>query len=66
LAKTRTHTWKKTSSPVREVNDEKPPPIVLHGKYEYKKLLAFSKEGTTQEVCLKFTKNNTIIITQFI
>ncbi|CAH1383686.1 unnamed protein product, partial [Tenebrio molitor] len=43
---------------------EKPPPIVLHGKYEYKKLLAFCKEGTTQDVCLKFTKNNTIIITQ--
>ncbi|CAH1384225.1 unnamed protein product [Tenebrio molitor] len=47
-----------------EVNDEKPPPIVLHGKYEYKKLLVFCKEGTTQDVCLKFTKNNTIIITQ--
>jgi hypothetical protein len=52
------------SSEEVEVNDEKPPPIVLHGKYEYKKLLAFCKEGTTQDVCLKFTKNNTIIITQ--
>ncbi|KAH0820869.1 hypothetical protein GEV33_001922 [Tenebrio molitor] len=52
------------SSEEVEVNDEKPPPIVLHGKYEYKKLLAFCKEGTTHDVCLKFTKNNTIIITQ--
>jgi hypothetical protein len=44
-----------------EESDEKPPPIVLHGKYEHKKLLDLSAQSTEKGVSLKFTRENTII-----
>jgi hypothetical protein len=49
-----------------EEKNEKPPPIVLHGKYDYKKLLELSQQSTEHGVSLKFTRANTIIYSQTI
>jgi hypothetical protein len=49
-----------------EEKNEKPPPIVLHGKYDYKKLLELSQQSTKHGVSLKFTRANTIIYSQTI
>jgi hypothetical protein len=48
------------TSPAEE-SDEKPAPIVLHGKYDHKKLLDLSAQSTENGVSLKFTRENTII-----
>jgi pyruvate/2-oxoacid:ferredoxin oxidoreductase alpha subunit len=48
------------TSPAEE-SDEKPPPIVLHGKYDHKKLLDLSAQSTENGVSRKFTRENTII-----
>lgn len=47
-----------------EGKEVKPPPIVLHSNYEYKKLLTIAKANTKKGINMKFTRNNTIIYTQ--
>jgi hypothetical protein len=50
-------------TPLEEPCKEKPPPIVLHGKYGLKKLMELCTENTEHGVNLKFTRDNTILFT---
>ncbi|KAJ3616563.1 hypothetical protein MTP99_018894, partial [Tenebrio molitor] len=45
------------------VKNEKPPPIILHAKYEYKKLISFCNENAKSGVNIKYTRDKTIIFT---
>jgi hypothetical protein len=43
------------------VKTEKPPPIIMHAKYDYKEIITFCKEHTKAGVNIKYTKDKTII-----
>jgi succinate dehydrogenase flavin-adding protein (antitoxin of CptAB toxin-antitoxin module) len=49
-----------------ELKKEKTSPIILHGNFGAKKLLEFCKHGTKNQVLLKFTRNNMIILAEII
>jgi hypothetical protein len=49
-----------------ELKKEKTSPIILHGNFGAKKLLEFCKHGTKNQVLLKFTRNNMIILAETI
>jgi hypothetical protein len=48
----------------QERKKEKPPPIILHGNFGAKRLLEFCKSSAKNKVLLKFTRNNTIVLTE--
>jgi hypothetical protein len=49
---------------VQEIKKEKPPPIILHGNFGAKRLLEFCKNSVKNQVLLKFTRSNTIVLTE--
>jgi hypothetical protein len=48
----------------QEKKKEKPAPIILHGNFGAKRLLEFCKSSAKNQVLLKFTRNNTIVLTE--
>jgi hypothetical protein len=48
----------------QERKKEKPPPIILHGNFGAKRLLEFCKSSAKNQVLLKFTRNNMIVLTE--
>jgi hypothetical protein len=48
----------------QERKKEKPPPIILHGNFGAKRLIEFCKSSAKNQVLLKCTRNNTIVLTE--
>jgi hypothetical protein len=50
----------------QERKKEKPPPIILHGNFGAKRLIEFCKSSAKNQVLLKCTRNNTIVLTEIL